>query len=119
MDLPKSVLQAIADADTAQQEAWLNIEHEICGIKIRQMTIKDFYFLNGVESPFLKGGDFTPGDIGIFLWLLSPDYKPCKTAQRKFVKQIKDIKVARAEEEILKYLEITFSDMDTLSDDDK
>lgn len=119
MDLPSSVLRALKDADQAQQEAWLDISYEICGLEICQMTIQQYYLLDGLDCPFFSGADFTPADIAQFLWILSPEYKPEKKAREKFLKQIKDIKILKAEEEIIKYLEVTFSDLDTLAEDSK
>ena len=85
----------------------------ICGQEIKQMTLYDYFFLNGLESPFLKNESFLPADIGIFLWVLSKDYKPCTKAREAFCDKIKDIKIAKAEEEIMAYIEMTFADMDT------
>jgi len=117
MNLPESIRDALAKADTYQLESWLDMPHFICGIEIKQMTIQHYYMLSGIDSPFLTGENYYPGDIGIFLWLLSPEYKICQKAKKAFAKKIKDIKIAQAETEINKYLEITFNDLDTLQEE--
>lgn len=77
------------------------------------MTLNDFFILTGLNSPFLSNDPFLPADIGIFLWVLSEEFKPCAKARDRFCEKIKDIKIARAEEEITKYLDVTFLDADT------
>lgn len=114
MELPKEVQEALAQAKVWEFEAWLNEPAEICGIEIRQMTLQDYYVLEGIESPFLTQADIEVGDIGVFLWLMSVDYKRCNKARQEFLAKHKDIKVLRAIEGIQKYIDMTFNDCDTL-----
>lgn len=83
------------------------------------MTLYNYYMLDGVGSPFLSGTPYCPADIGIFLWLLSPEHTTCVKKKKEFISKIKDIKIAKAEAQINEYLEITFADMDTLQETKK
>jgi len=112
-NLPEEVLSLLREAETAQQEAWLDLDYTLCGIDIRQMTLRDFFLLDGLGSPFLRNEPYTIADIGVFFWVLSKEFKPCEKARDTFCRKIKDIKIAKAEEEIHKYLDITFTDADT------
>ena len=82
------------------------------------MTLHDYFILTGIQSPFLTSQPFLPADIGIFLWVLSDEHERCPRARDKFCEKIKDIKIARAEEEIHRYLDLTFMDMDTANTSD-
>jgi hypothetical protein len=50
---------------------------------------------------------------------LSPRYSQDPEDRKRFIRSIKDIKIAKAEEEINTYLEMTFADLDTLSENKK
>ena len=69
--------------------------------------------LEGAGSPFVTKQTMMPEDIGVFLWILSPDYVPDPVAQEKFCERIAKIKIPDALEQIRDYLEMTFSDADT------
>ena len=104
MRIPDDVARLVSESKSQQHEAWLDLPYDICGEQVRQMTLNDYFILHGVESPFLTNEPFLPADIGIFLWLLSPKFKKCDKAREKFCEDIKDIKIAKAEEEINKYM---------------
>lgn len=86
MQIPKSVIEALNLADQYQQEAWLNINHLICGVEVKQMTIRHYYLLDGFDSPFLHRNGFLPADIGIFLWVLSPRYSQDPEDRKRFIR---------------------------------
>ena len=113
ISLPEEVQKLLSDANTHQEEAWLNIETEIAGIPIRQMTLEHYFLLNGFESPFLTGKEFGAVDIGIFLWILSPEHKRCTKACDQFCKKIAGLNIVQCVKDIKEYLEITFLDADT------
>ena len=118
MSLPEEVLSLLREAETAQQEAWLDLDYNLCGVEVRQMTLRDFFILDGLGSPFLRSEPFTIADIGVFFWVLSKEFKPCQKARDKFCEVIKDVKIAKAEEEINRYLDLTFTDADTATSAD-
>ena len=51
------------------------------------MCLRDYFVLHGIGSPFIHSEDFTPEDIAIFLWVLSPEFVPCKMARKDFFKK--------------------------------
>jgi hypothetical protein len=114
LELPQEVQEALAQAKIWEFEAWLDEPTEVCGVELRQMTLQDYYFLEGIESPFIAQADIEVGDIGVFLWIMSTEYKKCSKARQQFLKKHKDIKVLRAIEGIQKYIDMTFNDCDTL-----
>ena len=117
--LPEEVQKAIDQAESWQAESWLNLTSEISGVEVRQMTLNHFFLLDGIESPFLKNRSFTPGDLGVFLWILSPDYKPCDKARNQFIKSIVNVNIAEAVNDISDYLTATFQDAETSEDNSK
>jgi len=117
--LPEEVQKAIDQAESWQAESWLNLTTEISGVEVRQMTLNHFFLLDGIESPFLKNRSFTPGDLGVFLWILSPDYKPCDKARNQFIKSIVNVNIAEAVNDISDYLTATFQDAETSEDNSK
>lgn len=111
--LPDEVQKAINQAESWQAESWLNLTTEISGVEVRQMTLNHFFLLDGIESPFIKNRSFSPGDLGVFLWILSPDYKPCDKARNQFIKSIINVNIAEAVNDISDYLTATFQDAET------
>jgi len=117
--LPDEVQKAIDQAESWQAESWLNLTTEISGVEVRQMTLNHFFLLDGIESPFIKNRSFTPGDLGVFLWILSPDYKPCDKARNQFIKSIVNVNIAEAVNDISDYLTATFQDAETTEEEGK
>lgn len=85
-------------------------------MQIRQMTLRHYFTLHGIGSPFIHNTDFTPEDIAIFLWVMSPEFVPCKIAREEFFKQAISVKIITAIDEINEFLEMTFADADTTND---
>lgn len=82
------------------------------------MTLRQYFTLHGIGSPFIHSTDFTPEDIAIFLWVMSPEYVPCKIEKKEFFKRAIKVKIIDAIDEITKFLEMTFADADTSSEGD-
>jgi hypothetical protein len=119
ISLPDDVRQKLDEAETHQQEAWLNLNATIDGIEIRQMTLKDYFILQGLECPVLSGQEFTPVQLGIFLWILSPSFKACSKARDEFCKKVYGVHLPTAVKEVEDYLQATFVDADTASEEKK
>lgn len=77
------------------------------------MTLRQFFILDGIESPFFKDGQVTPADIALFIWILSPEYSPGSKARDKFLEKITRLDIATAVKDIKIYLSKTFSDSET------
>lgn len=69
--------------------------------------------LHGADSPFINKGKVKVEDIGVFLWIMSPDYTPRQADREEFCKKIKDVNIKHAIEDIALFFEITFADADT------
>jgi len=115
----EDIEKALEQSKVYESEAWLNQNTSICGIEIRQMTLYDFYVLDGVESPFLSKKEYTVGDIAVFLWILSTKHSRDAAAKQKFAEEIHEIKILEAEKGILEYIDATFNDADTLVEQKK
>ncbi len=113
ISLPQEVKELLQDAERVQEEAWLNFPVEIDGLEIVQMSLRHYFILIGLDSPFLKSQPFTIADIGVFLWVLSPDFKLGEKHRDEFCKKVARLNVARAVSQIETYLEETFFDADT------
>ena len=111
--MPDSVLRALDQAKTWQAEAWLETPYFIDGILINQMTLRHLFMLHGADSPFINRGKVKVEDIGVFLWIMSPDYTPKQKDREQFCKKIKDVNIKNAIEDIAEFFEITFADADT------
>lgn len=114
IDLPKDFLRKKEQAENQRFEAWLDLNSTIGGIEVRQMTLKDYFILEGLESPILKNSKFTQTDLAVFLWVLSPDYSTDPKKRDVFCKKVLQISLASAITDLRTYLEATFVDADTL-----
>jgi hypothetical protein len=94
----------------------LELDHEICGLPVRQMTLQHYFMLHGIGSPFIHSRDFEPKDIAIFLWVLSPEFVPCPHARKEFFKKAIKVKIMDAVDQLNDYIEMTFADADTSKD---
>lgn len=112
ISLPKEVKELLEGAKTYQEESWLNLTSDIDGVVIQQMTLRHYFILQGLDSPFLTDAPFNIIDIGIFCWILSPEFKECHKARDKFCQKVAKVRIAEAVKDIERYLEVTFFDAD-------
>ena len=83
------------------------------------MTIRHFFILDGIQSPYLTNTQPTPEDMAIFLWVLSPRYQPNEAAREKFCEDIYSVNIQQATKDIERYLIATFQDAETDAADHK
>lgn len=57
----------------AQEDNWLDFPSRIAGLKVRPMTVQDYVVLLRIASPFLLRTEPSFEDLGLFLWILSPE----------------------------------------------
>ena len=77
IDIPglTSVLaQARRKQSLARESAMLNMSHDICGLTVRAMTVRDYVLLDKIGCPFISRVEPTMEDLGLFLWILSPQF---------------------------------------------
>ena len=80
------------------------------------MTLRHYFTLHGINSPFITGEDYLPEDIAIFLWVLSPEYVPCQQAKKDFFKKAIKVKIIESITQIAEYMEMIFADAEASSD---
>ena len=119
MEVPASVTEALEQAKCWQAESWLNINEKIAGVEVTQMTLRQFFMLEGADTPMLKGGRITPEDLAVFLWVLSPDWKACPDAREEFCERVRQVNIQDACDDIELYLKATFAEADSGGDDKK
>ena len=76
-DIPglKEVLeQARRKQCLVRESAMLNLSTNIFGFTVRAMTARDYVLLDKIGSPFISRIEPTMEDIGLFLWILSPNF---------------------------------------------
>ncbi len=117
--LPEEIQKAIDQAESWQSESWLNLKTEIAGVEVNHMTLHHFLLLDGINSPFIKNKSFSPVDVGLFLWVISPKYSLCKKARQEFIEEIFDLSIGLAVQEITEYLTLTFQDAESTDSDQK
>ncbi len=73
-DIP-GVREALASAKQKQfvtrENSLLNLTYDICGFRIRTMTVQDYVILDRMTSPFLSRAEPTLDDLAMFLWVMS------------------------------------------------
>ena len=85
---------------------------------VREMTLRHYFTLHGIGSPFITGDDYQPEDIAIFLWVLSPEYVPCQHAKKDFFKKAIKVKLVESITQISDFMEMTFADAEAGGSDE-
>lgn len=74
--LNRSIVRAARIEDALRDIALLPVNLDINGIEVRQFNLEHWLILSKVRSPFLVPGSApTPADIGLFLWVVSPEHQ--------------------------------------------
>ena len=98
-----------------QSEIWLNIPESFEDIKVLNMNLKHLLMLDGLESPFLKGGKITDTDAYLFLWVVSEDFTYNKKDRDKFFKQLNKFDTYSICKWIEEYVKKAFAESDTMT----
>jgi len=116
MEVPPELQELIENASAWSNEAFVNISENCYGLEIDNMNLYHLMMLDGIESPFLKGGEIQDTDIALFLWIVSKDYSDKdKKKQKEFFNKVTKIKNIPAINWIKNYLKKTFIDSDTMN----
>lgn len=120
MEVPPELQELIENASAWSNEAFVNVSEDCYGLEINNMNLYHLMMLDGIESPFLKGGEIKDTDIALFLWIVSKNYSDNnKHKQKEFFKKVTKIKNIPAINWIKTYLKKTFIDSDTMNRGDK
>lgn len=121
MRVPISGLSEAYDKERRlREEVYLGQPHYVCGIPLAQITPSIFARLLLIRTPFIGGGDVTPGAIGHFLWACHRDFSlPSKgflgwwrhRQRDRFLASLKRLDFAELEAGIDEFLDATFLDM--------
>jgi hypothetical protein len=105
----------VAKASRLEQErrenAYLSDVRRICGHDVRLMNARHWIMLDAAGVPFLAANVMGPIEVAIFLWVLSPAWKPGKCPERdEFLKRVAKVKLGPARKQIAEYVDETFMD---------
>ena len=119
VEVPQELQELIRESNCWSHESWV-IANETCfDLEVRNMTLWHLMMLDGIETPFLNGGDIKDTDIALFLWIISKDYSKDEKAKKEFFRKAVKIKNIPAIKWIKEYLKKTFTDSDTMNMGDK
>jgi len=109
-DVP-GLREAIKRENDIRDASFLDINANICGVEIRQMTPRDLLILDGIGNPLMSGGLPSPAQLADFLWKLSPRYLEGHSVRRfLFARSIRHLNYIEAVRACLNYIEDTFQD---------
>ena len=109
----------IAKYHSWQNEIWLDVDEEIEDIKLHNMNLKHLLMLDGLESPFLTGGDVSEEDAYLFLWVVSKEFSFESKERDEFFIKLKRIPEYQLIEFIKEYMEKSFAESDTMKNGSK
>ena len=70
--------EVLAEAERNQfrtrENSLLGLTYNLCGFKVRTLSVKDYVLLDRIGSPFIRRLEPTMGDLALFLWLMSPQF---------------------------------------------
>lgn len=72
--LAEALVQAKSNQLVTRENSLLNLSYDLCGIKVRTMTIRDYVLLDRFGSPFISRSEPSMDDLALFLWVLSPQF---------------------------------------------
>jgi len=109
--------EAIAEEARERERNFIGFSHDICGVKVRSMTVLDFIVLDSMESAFIKRTIPTLGDLTKFLWYLSIDFDSLPAGLRRswaafrFGRRVRRLDVVDAAVRGFAYVDAMFADM--------
>lgn len=72
--LNEAIARAQYEQFRTRENSLLGLTYDLCGIRARTMTIRDYVLLERYSSPFTNRVEPTMGDLALFLWVLSPQF---------------------------------------------
>lgn len=109
---PKEEYSAAVEREsTVRDVSFLGVTEDVCGVAVRPMSLRDFIALDGIKSPFICGGFPSATDAVIFLWLLSPSFKPGSFAAWRFARGVRGKDYGELTKAIQEYVSEALMDM--------
>lgn len=103
--LSRAVARAKGIEDRWRELAFLPVGEEICGVPVRQLTLRHLRILLSIHSPFLHGKTPTLFDIERFLWVVSPRFNIRGLGKVDFARSIEHLSYARVCRAINRYID--------------
>ena len=98
-----------------REEAFLGLATPICGMSVVPLTLRRLTYLFQARSAFFYSNERDGGDVGLFLWCVSPAFRPGDPAATDLFRvalqeagALNDLSKALAE--IQEYLDAAFND---------
>lgn len=111
LELIPGYKEAVRLENQSRDLSFLSHRENICGMEVLSMNLKHFILLDGIRSPFLYERLGDPADAVMFLWILSPEWKPTKCREKKrLIKRCRRLNYGQLTKEILEYVKQTFQD---------
>lgn len=70
--LAEAIAKAKSEQFKVRENSLLGFSSDICGFKVRNLTVRDYVLLDRYCSPFINRTVPTMEDLAFFLWVLSP-----------------------------------------------
>lgn len=103
--------EAVKRENDIRDASFLDLNANICGVEIRQMTPRDLIILDGIGNPLMGGTLPSPAQLADFLWKLSPHYAEHAPLRRwLFGRSIRRLDYMAAVKACWRYIEDTFQD---------
>lgn len=104
----------------ARNVAYLDQPEIVCGEPLRNITPHLLALLTVTRTPFYFGGTITHAHLAQFLWACHRDYSPrAWWKRRQLIHRASRLDLAKANEEISAFIELTFMDMPRGGDAEK
>ncbi len=103
--LTRAVARAKAIEENWRERAFLPVGEDICGLEVRQLTLRHLRILFSIRSPFLVGRTPTLHDIERFLWIVSPQFNTRSLGKGDFARSIAHLCYPRVCRAINRYLD--------------
>ena len=115
LDVVPDYREAIDEEQAIRSAAYLPMTESILGVDVLPMTPEHFVILSNSDCGFFRRRLITEIDVGLFLWALSPRYRPItnfwdRWQRRRFLQSVRKLNFDESKKAIFAYLEETFQD---------
>ena len=113
-DIP-GLAEKLADARRREAELrdlpFLGVDLDIGGVAVKQITPRHWLYLDAAGVPFFCAEAMNPVHVALFLWILSPKFRPGDIAARDaFLLEIVNVDYAAAVKAIGEFVDDAFLD---------
>jgi hypothetical protein len=103
--------EAVEREGGRRDEAFLDVDCIVGGIRVQPLTAERFLILDGIRSPFVCGTVPKPEDVAILLWVCSSGFSTTdRKARGRFIKECRKVKFEQSCKDAVKYISDAFAD---------